>query len=245
VLLGGATLAVTTFAIIDVGRSGPGVGVACAGVCAVALGVAFVAVERRRRDPMLPPELFRRPAFTAANLVAGAMNLGTLGLLFVLTLYLQQVQGRTPLASGLLLLPLFLPLSVLAPLGGRLTARVGSRWPMTAGLVISAIGIALLTALGSDSGVGLLLPALLLWGIGLGLLTPAVVAAAVGAVPATRAGLGSAVNNASRQACGAIGIAAFGALAGRGILTGLHVSAAVAAGLFAAAAAASAAVIRP
>jgi DHA2 family methylenomycin A resistance protein-like MFS transporter len=81
-----------------------------------------------------------------------------------------------------------------------------------------------------------LLPALLLWGAGLGVLTPAVVAAAIGAVPGERAGLASAVNNTARQAAGAIGIAAFGALAGApagpGFLSGLHTAALVACGLF-------------
>lgn len=81
-----------------------------------------------------------------------------------------------------------------------------------------------------------MLPALLAWGVGLALLTPAVVAAAVGAVPGDRAGLASAVNNTARQASGAVGIAAFGALAGEpgtpGFLAGFHLAAAIATALF-------------
>jgi DHA2 family methylenomycin A resistance protein-like MFS transporter len=77
---------------------------------------------------------------------------------------------------------------------------------------------------------------LLAWGIGLAFLTPAVVAAAVGAVPGDRAGLASAVNNTARQASGAVGIAAFGAVAGQpgsqGFMAGFHLAAAIAAGLF-------------
>jgi MFS transporter, DHA2 family, methylenomycin A resistance protein len=75
-----------------------------------------VAVERSREHPMFPPGLFRRPDFSAANAAAGAMNLGTLGMLFVLTLYLQTVQHRSALAAGVAVLPLLLPLTVLAPL---------------------------------------------------------------------------------------------------------------------------------
>jgi DHA2 family methylenomycin A resistance protein-like MFS transporter len=165
------------------------------------------------------------------------MNLGTLGSLFVLMLFLQRVQHRSALEAGLAVLPLFVPLSVLAPLAGRLTAKIGPRIPMAAGLVTSAAGLAILVAVGPASGYATLLPGLLLWGIGLGVLTPAVVAAAMGAVPRERAGLASAVNNTARQAGGAIGIAAFGALAGapaarERFLHGMHAGALIAAGLY-------------
>ena len=110
---------------------------------------------------------------------------------------------------------------------------------MAAGMLIAAVGIALLTRVGAHEGFLALLPALVLWGIGMGVLTPAVVAAAVGAVPGERAGLGSAVNNTARQAGGAVGIAAFGALSGEAarpaFVHGFHLAALIAAGLYAAA----------
>jgi DHA2 family methylenomycin A resistance protein-like MFS transporter len=163
-------------------------------------------------------------------------------------LYLQRVEGRSALEAGLVVIPLFAPLSLLAPVAGRLVARIGLRLPMAAGLMIAAVGIALLARIQADSSFAALLPGLLLWGIGLGLLTPAVVAAAVGAVPGDRAGLGSAVNNTARQAGGAIGIAAFGALAGPpgapGFVDGLHAVALVAAALYVAATVASVAATR-
>ncbi|MGH3425080.1 MAG: MFS transporter, partial [Nocardioidaceae bacterium] len=213
IALGGLALAATTFAFI---RSADGVDVVVAGAAATAVVLvpAFGVVERYRSEPMLPLELFGRPGFSSANAVAGAMNLGTLGLLFVLTLYLQTVQGRDPLAAGVALLPLFVPLGVLAPLAGRVTARVGPRPPMVAGLTCAAVGAALLVRLRPDSAYATVLPAMLLWGIGMGLLTPAVVSAAIRSVPPDRAGLASGVNNTARQAGGAIGIAAYGALAG-------------------------------
>jgi DHA2 family methylenomycin A resistance protein-like MFS transporter len=165
------------------------------------------------------------------------------GLLFVVTLYLQDVRGSSPLTAGLALLPLFIPLTVIAPLAGRLTAHVGPRRPMIAGLLIAAVGTALLAVPGKHASYQVLLPALLLWGIGLAVLTPAVVAAAISAVPGGRTGLAAAVNNTARQAGGAIGIAAFGALAGSprraGFLAGFHAGALIAAGLFAVAAAAT------
>jgi MFS transporter, DHA2 family, methylenomycin A resistance protein len=221
-----ALLAALIFAIIA--------GSVAASVAAAALLAALVAVERLRSDPMLPAALLRRPAFAAANVVAAAMNLGTLGTLFVLTLFLQDVQGRSALGAGVAILPAFGLLAVVAPLTGRLVGRIGPRGPMVAGLLVAAGGLALL----ADDA---LLVASMLWGLGLGLLTPAVVAAAMGAVPAERAGLAAAVNNTARQAGGAIGIAASGAVAGSparaGFVHAVHGVALGAAALYVAAAA--------
>ncbi|MEV8568117.1 MFS transporter [Streptomyces sp. NPDC051322] len=247
-LLGAVALFAVTFAFIQAGRSGRGIAVDVAIGAAVVTPAAFVVTEHLREQPMLPLRYLRRPAFTTANAVAGVMNLGTLGALFVLTLYLQVVQHRSAIEAGAATIPLFLPLSVLAPFAGRLTARIGPRIPMAGGLFVSAAGLALLGVLHADSPYGELLPALLLWGIGLGLLTPAVVAAGMSAVPAEQAGLASAVNNTARQTGGAVGIAAFGALAGStahppSFLTGMHQAAFVAVGLYLAAALATLAAI--
>jgi MFS transporter, DHA2 family, methylenomycin A resistance protein len=138
-------------------------------------------------------------------------------------------------------LVLFLPLSLLAPLAGRITARMGPRLPMAAGLLVAAMGVGLLVLVDPGSSYLVLLPALLPWGIGMGILTPAVVAAAMGAVEAPRAGLASATNNTARQAGGAIGIAALGALAGSAarkgsFVAGLHASALIVVALWIAAA---------
>jgi DHA2 family methylenomycin A resistance protein-like MFS transporter len=247
VALGALTLAAVTFAFIQAGHAGVSVTVAVAAIVALSALGAFVVVERSRPDPVLPLALFGRRDFATANVAASVMNLGTLGLLFVLMLYLQQVQHRSALEAGLAVIPLFAPLSLLAPVAGRLTARVGSKLPMAAGLLIAAIGVALLARLQADASFLTLLPGLLAWGIGLGVLTPAVVAAAVRAVPGERAGLGSAVNNTARQTGGAIGIAAYGALAGRpgspGFLGGLHAVALITAALFLAGVVASLAAI--
>ncbi|MGQ4386829.1 MFS transporter [Streptomyces sp. SAS_270] len=215
-LLGSLLLLTTTYAFIEGGRTGPGShAVLTAVVLAVlALSALVVAELRRGDDAMLPPALLRRPAFGAANVVAGIMNLGTLGMLFVLMLFLQSVQHRSSLLAGLAVVPLFAPLAVMAPFGGRITSRVGSRLPAAAGLVLAAIGLALLLRAAPHCGYPVLLPAFLLWGIGLGLLTPAVVAAAIAAVPGERSGLASGVNNTARQTGGAIGIAVAGAVTG-------------------------------
>ena len=135
------------------------------------------------------------------------------------------------------MLPLFLPLMLLVPVGGAVISRIGPRLPAVAGLLVAAIGVALTTTWTAGSGYLVLLPTLLLWGVGLAVLTPAVVSAAIASVPADRAGLASGINNTARQAGGAIGIAAYGALAGppgatTHFLRGIHVTGAATAGLW-------------
>jgi len=115
--------------------------------------------------PATPLRLFRCRAFSTANGVALTMNLGTLGLLFVLTTFLQTVQGRSALDAGLAVLPLFLPLTVLAPVAGRITARIGPRSPMLAGLLVAGGGVALVATWSPTSSYAHLLPAMLCWGI--------------------------------------------------------------------------------
>ncbi|WP_316768453.1 MFS transporter [Streptomyces sasae] len=149
--------------------------------------------------------------------------------------------GSLALPAGLAVLPLFLPLAVFAPLGGRITSRIDACVPAAAGLLIAAAGLTLLIRAGPHSGLPVLLPAFLLWGSGCGLLTPAVVAAATGAVPEERGGLASAVNNTARQTGGAIGVAEAGAVAGQPevqdrFLRGFHAVALGSAGLYAGAA---------
>ncbi|MCH5671299.1 MFS transporter [Streptomyces gilvus] len=243
VLLGSVLLLAATYAFIQGGRAGAGAPqvLAAAAVAVLAVPALAVAELRRGDDAMLPVPLLRRPAFDAANIAAGIMNLGTLGTLFVLMLFLQSVQHRSALLAGLAVIPLFAPLAVIAPFGGRVTSRIGARLPATAGLLVAAAGLALLARAGAHSGYPVLLPAFLLWGVGMGLLTPAVVAAAIAAVPGERAGLASAMNNTARQTGGAIGIAVAGAVAGQPgdgerFVRGFHTVALGAAGLYAAAA---------
>jgi DHA2 family methylenomycin A resistance protein-like MFS transporter len=193
--------------------------------------------------------LFRRPAFSTANAAAAAMNFGSVGLLFLVTLYLQGVQHRPVVEAGLAMVPATLPLAVVPPLAGRWVARRGPAPVAATGLVLAGAGVGLLATWGSGSAYAGLLPALVLWGCGLGALTPAVVTAAVAAAPPDRTGLASGVNNTARQAGGALGIAAYGALAGapaatRHFLGGLHAAGLMTAALYVVAAGACLAWLR-
>jgi MFS transporter, DHA2 family, methylenomycin A resistance protein len=183
-------------------------------VLACTAATAFIAIERRTRAPMLPLSLFADGTFSAAVVFGIGVNLTYYGMVFVLSLYLQRVLGHTPLQTGLAFLPLtggFL-LSNLA--SGPLTARFGSRPPMIAGALLDAAGFAALMFVGPNTPTAALLLPFLLIPSGMGVAVPAMTTALLGTVGQERAGTASAVLNTARQAAGAIGVAAFGALAG-------------------------------
>jgi DHA2 family methylenomycin A resistance protein-like MFS transporter len=213
-LLGTLALAALVFALIDGGHAGFGTAPAIA-AAVVALGAlaAFVWVELRRCRPLLDIRWFSRPEFSGANAGAGLMNLGTLGALFALSLFLQDTEGLSPLGTGLNLVPLAAPLAVLALFSGRLVARIGPRLP--AGLGLLACGVAYLGlsqlegSIEHPAGWALLA----LGGTGMGIAVPGLVAGATEALGPDRAGIAAAVNNTSRQVGGAIGVALIGGFA--------------------------------
>ncbi|WP_246342661.1 MFS transporter [Actinomadura verrucosospora] len=205
----------------------------------IAAAAAFVLAERRAAAPMVPGGLLRAPAFLGANGIALAMNLVTNGVLFVATLRLQQAEHHSAFTAGLLLLPMAVPLALLAPVSGRLTARFGTRLPLGAGTALAAAGSLSLLRVGAGGAYPALLPTLLAIGIGDGLIVTAVVAAAMRAVPPAHAGLAGGFNNTARQVGTALGVAVYGAVAGPALrphfTAGLHALAWASAGLWLAA----------
>ena len=204
-------------------------------IIAVGLPLAWRLVPRHQPAHQTARTRLRIGAdFIGANVTAGLMNLVGLGTVLVMTLYLQEHLGHNALRAGLELLPLFLPLAVLGPVSGRITARYGPRLPMTVGLALGAAGSASLLAVRDGSGYAAVVPVEIGLGLGMGLLTAAVVSAAVASLPPDRAGLASGVNNTCRQAVGAVGIAVYGAVVGQpaGMVAGLHTLAWVGSGLW-------------
>ncbi|MBO2456958.1 MFS transporter [Actinomadura violacea] len=205
----------------------------------IAAAAAFVWAERRAAAPMVPGGLLRAPAFLGANGIALAMNLVTNGVLFVATLRLQQAEHHSAFTAGMLLLPMAVPLALLAPVSGRLTARFGTRLPLAAGTALAAAGCLSLLRVGAGGAYPVLLPTLLAIGIGDGLIVTAVVAAAMRAVPPAHAGLAGGFNNTARQVGTALGVAVYGAVAGPALrphfTAGLHALAWVSTGLWLAA----------
>jgi EmrB/QacA subfamily drug resistance transporter len=179
---------------------------------AVVLLVAFILVEHHQRLPMLDLSLFRIGAFTGANLVAMLVSLGMFGVFFFVSLYVQNILGYSPTKAGAIFLPMTLLIIVIAPIAGRASDRIGSRWLMGAGMTIVGTSLLLYQRVGVHSDFWTLLPAMLLGGVGMAMTMSPMTSAAMGAVPVDKAGVGSGVLNSFRQVGGSLGIALIGAI---------------------------------
>jgi DHA2 family methylenomycin A resistance protein-like MFS transporter len=210
-------------------------------VVAVVALAAFLAAQARGAHPMVPPELFRSTNVSVAVAVGFAFIVGYYGLPFVMSLYLQQLRGLSPLATGLAFLPMMLVGAALTPFSARLAERLGARLLIGGGLVLMTAGLMLLAVVGSTTPVWVLAVLMVLVGLAGPLVSPPVTAVLLNSVPGQRAGTASGVFNTSRQVGGALAVAVFGALLAHPgtFLQGLRTSLLLAAGVALAAAAAS------
>ena len=181
-------------------------------VLAAASLVSFVVLERRRREPMLPLELFRSGTYTGANLVVLLVALAMFGVFFFVSLYMQNVLGYSAVQTGAAFLPMTILIILVAPIAGRASDRIGSRGLMTAGMIFVATQLVLFSRLSADASFWNLLPALLIGGVGMALTMTPSAAAATRSVPVDKSGVGAAVLNSARQVGGTMGIAIIGAI---------------------------------
>ncbi|MFJ9619513.1 MFS transporter [Streptomyces noursei] len=218
---------------IEAGAPGHPRAVVLGAFAVAALGLAaFVFLERRAPAPMVPLDLFRGRAFTAATLVGVLLNTGFYGLLFLAPLYFQRVQHYSTLRTGFALLPAVGLLAIGSALGGRLTARTGPRPPMVAGLVIGAAGLAGWLCAGPGTPYAALVAPMAAAGFGAALTMPSATAAVMESAPGERGGAAAAVFNAARQLGSVLGVAVFGTLTTGGLVPGLHTAAVVGAAGF-------------
>jgi DHA2 family methylenomycin A resistance protein-like MFS transporter len=224
-----AALTCLTAAVIEIGPLGIRDPRVLSGFAlAVISAMLFVRVEAKAAQPMLPLGFFRLPNFSPAVLFGIAVNLTYYGLIFIISLYLQHICGYTATQAGLAFLPLTATFVVANLISGKMVGHRGSRPPMLLGALIGACGFALLTPLGAHSSYLAMLAPFVLIPFGMGLGVPAMTTAILASVEKTWSGTASAVLNAARQAGGAIGVAAFGALVAGGnayIVRGMHVAA--------------------
>jgi EmrB/QacA subfamily drug resistance transporter len=180
---------------------------------AVVLLAAFPVVERRVAEPLAPPAVFRSPELVGSNLVAFTLTAVTSSAGLLATLFLQQVLGYSPSATGLALLPFSLAVIVGSFAGGWLVGRIAARNTMLAGLMAVAAAMLLVTAISAGGGVVYLVAGVSLAGAGLGCASVAATATGTAAVSADRQGLASGLLNTAAQIGTAIGIAALATLA--------------------------------
>ncbi len=182
----------------------------------IAAGIALLALftfnERRSEHPMLQLSFFRNARFSAASIALSLTFFGLFGYIFLLTQYLQFVRGLSPLGAGIRLAPPAVGLAIGAPIAPRIVERIGTKIVVTVGLSVATAALLLLTRTTVLAHDAWLAPSFMLFGFGMGLTMAPATESIMGSVPRNRAGVGSAVNDTTRQTGGALGVAVLGSL---------------------------------
>jgi MFS family permease len=179
---------------------------------ALIAGIVFVPYELRHRQPMIDLRFFRRAPFSGAILIAVLSSAGFNSLLFLASLFLQQVRDRSPISAGLYLLPMGVMTAVFAPLSGSLIARTGPRRPLLLSGVLLSGGAALMTLAVTRDSPLLILASVVLTGAGFGFVNAPVTFIAASEMPAEQAGIAAATSSTGRLIGGALGIAVIGSV---------------------------------
>ncbi|MBB4660807.1 MFS transporter [Conexibacter arvalis] len=219
-VIGTLVSAVGLFALVygfaEAEQDGWGAGTTIAFIAAgVVLLIVFAFLQTCSRSPLLPPRVVLDRDRGGAYLLLGVMGVGMFGVFLFLTYYLQATLGFSPIESGLAFLPVSAAISIAAGLAtAKLMGRFGHKPLMVIGMVLSAVGLAMLAQVSVDSSYATgVLPGLLVQGVGFGLvIAPAMAIAVIGVVP-HEAGVASAMANTAQQVGGSIGIALLSTLA--------------------------------
>jgi EmrB/QacA subfamily drug resistance transporter len=227
---GGAVLAMAgltalVFSIIEAPEAGWAAARTLGGIGGgLAVLAIFAGWELRRTNPMLDPRHFRNRHLSAGSLSIFIQFFAFFGFTFVTLQYLQGVRGDSPLRAALSVLPLAAAMMPTARITPKLASRFGARAVCAAGLVLVAAGLAVISRAGTGSPYWLLVAGLIPLGIGMGAaMTPATAAITEG-LPAAQQGVGSALNDLSREVGGALGIAVIGSIVTAVYRANLHLS---------------------
>jgi EmrB/QacA subfamily drug resistance transporter len=177
-----------------------------------ALLIGFVRVEARSHSPLLPLETLRNRALSGSLGAMTAVTFGMYGMLLLVPLYLQSILGLAPAAAGLALVPSGILFAVISSFAGRIVARVGARLPISAGMALAGLGLAVIAVAGLSSDLTVIVLGVSLTGVALGLLTGPLMAVAVGNVAPERAGLASGLINVGRMVGATFGVAILGSV---------------------------------
>ena len=173
---------------------------------------AFAGWELRTDHPMLDVSFFKNPRFSAASTAITLVFLGMFGFSFLLTQYLQFVLGYSPSQAGLRMMPLALTLMVVAPTSSRIVEKVGTKIVVGTGLTLVSVALLLNTGLAVDSAYVQVVWRMMLLAVGMGLVMAPATESIMGSLPLGKAGVGSAVNDTTRQVGGALGVAIVGSV---------------------------------
>ncbi len=212
---GMSTVAISllVFTIIEAPAHGWGSGRSIAGfVLAALLLVGFVVWERRSSAPMLDVSLFRNARFSAACAAVTVSFFTLLGFIFVITQYFQLIKHYDPLSAGVHLLPVALSVGVSSVIGTKLAVRIGTKVIVTAGLLLVTAFYLWVASVSTTTGYATIAAQMVVYGVGMGLTSAPATEAIMGVVPAAKAGVGSAVNDATRLLGGTLGVAVIGSV---------------------------------
>jgi EmrB/QacA subfamily drug resistance transporter len=187
-------------------------GVVVGFVVAVIAIVAFVAWENHTEHPMLDMSVFRNPRFTAASLTITFVFFALFGSLFLMTQYWQLVHGYSPLEAGIRLLPHAATMMVVAPLSARAVERAGTKRVVATGLGLMTLGILLLSTIEPDTPYLVVISFFVVMASGMGMTMAPATESVMGSLPREQAGVGSAINDTTRQVGGALGVAIIGSI---------------------------------
>jgi EmrB/QacA subfamily drug resistance transporter len=214
-LFGAVGLAAVTYVLIEAPLRVFALPVMIALVVAIACGGAFVAVERRAAQPMLPLDIFAARQFTVANVLTFVVYAALGGAMFLLTVYLQGALGYSALAAGAATLPITALMLALSARMGQLAQRIGPRIPLTVGPLLLGAGAALLAAIKpGDRYLTDILPAVVVFGLGLSAVVAPITATVLAAAPERHSGIASGVNNAVSRVAQLLAVAVLPAVAG-------------------------------
>ncbi|NWF69977.1 MAG: MFS transporter [Chloroflexi bacterium] len=214
VLLSIAGLFALVYGIIRAGQeSWTETNVLVAFALAAVLLALFAWWENRNPDAMLPLYLFKNPSFTGASVTLTFVMFSLFGSLFFVSQYLQTVQGYTALEAGIRILPIAVTLAIFSALSARVAQRFGTKRTVAAGIMIAALGLLLMSQIFRvDTPYWMIAVTQAVLATGMGLAVSPVTNSVMGAVPLQRAGIGSAMNDTTRQLGGALGVAVLGTI---------------------------------
>jgi len=182
------------------------------GAAAVLLG-AFILWELKSRNAMLPLYFFKNMSFTGANVALTLVSFGLMGAFFFLGQFLQSVQGYTPFQAGLRLLPMAVVSFISAAGSAKVAERLGTKLTVAIGIFIAAIGFFYLTRIAAvDASYLNIALAMSIASLGMGLTMSPATNSVMGSIPVSQSGIGSAMNNTTRQVGAALGVAILGSI---------------------------------
>jgi EmrB/QacA subfamily drug resistance transporter len=212
-LLSTAAITLLVYTVIEAPHRGWLVAATLGGFAVTAVLTAiFVAVERRREHPMIDVTLFRTPAFSAASAAISVAFFALFGFIFLVTQYMQFIRGFGTLSTGVRILPVATTIALGSVVGVILAGKIGTRRVVMTGLTFLGVAFGWIAVSSTFMPYHWIVIQMMFMGLGLGLTTAPATESILSVLPAAKAGVGSAVNDATREAGGTLGVAVLGSI---------------------------------